>query len=73
MTQGHSEASALLKAGVAISAESKLQTQTLPDFTLFENGPKGAASLNMLDVQCINTIRTLAMDTVQQANSGPGR
>ena len=73
MTQGHSDASALLKASVAISAESKSQTQTLPDFALFENGPKGTASLNMLDVQCINTIRTLAMDAVQQANSGhPG-
>src|SRR4029079_11665648 len=37
------------------------------------SGQEGAGPQGTIDEQCINTIRTLAMDAVQQANSGhPG-
>ena len=67
MTQGQSEAR--LKAS-AVSVGSKLQT---PASVGTGECQKGTASPNTLDDQCINTIRTLSIDAVQQANSGhPG-
>ena len=73
MTQGPSQASTLLKAGVAVSAGSKSRITGSSKSVRPGKGPTGAAPPNRLDDQCINTIRTLAMDAVQQANSGhPG-
>jgi transketolase len=73
MTQGHSQTSTLLNAGVAVSAGSKSRIPASSDPARSRGGPTGAASPNRLDDQCINTIRTLTMDAVQQANSGhPG-
>jgi transketolase len=69
MTQDQSEASARLKTS-GVSGESKLRT------TASVRGSGKALDItaaNTLEEQCINTIRTLAMDAVQQANSGhPG-
>ncbi|WP_088348729.1 transketolase [Rhodomicrobium sp. R_RK_3] len=48
-------------------------TQGRSESTLSEHRPKAKASPHTIDEICIDTIRTLAMDAVQQANSGhPG-
>ena len=56
-------------------ATSRPQSQTHFRRELASSGEdrKGQMPARALDAQCINTIRTLAMDAVQQANSGhPG-
>ena len=69
--QDQSEASAGLKTG-ALSPGPKAQATTSARRARPEKGPDTSAS-NKLDERCINTIRTLAMDAVQRANSGhPG-
>src|SRR6186997_1283411 len=71
MTDGVlSESSPLSKKKAVTSSRSPLHRT--PDPAISE-GRKGAASASAIDVQCVDTIRTLAMDAVQQANSGhPG-
>jgi hypothetical protein len=48
-------------------------SETTVLLNMFEGGKLGMLDHNQLDTLCINTIRTLAMDGVQKANSGhPG-
>src|SRR6185312_9540631 len=74
MTDGvHSENSILLKEKAAIPSRSRSQARPSQEPASSGEGRKGPASLGAIDEQCVNTIRTLAMDAVQQANSGhPG-
>src|SRR4051812_47701132 len=52
---------------------SRSQRHTTHALANSEAGRKDAASRGAIDELCVNTIRTLAMDAVQQANSGhPG-
>ncbi len=68
MMQDQSQASAALKTATG----SKAQATTSARPAHSGKGLDTSAS-NELDEQCINTIRTLAMDAVQRANSGhPG-
>ena len=73
MTDGiHSKNSLLLKKMVPPS-RPQLQTPTAHGLGSSGEGRKGPVSPRAIDEQCINTIRTLAMDAVQQAKSGhPG-
>jgi transketolase len=49
------------------------QAARLKDKSAAPVGPDDAAQQDTIDLQCINTIRTLSMDAVQQAKSGhPG-
>src|SRR6202049_4774364 len=73
MTKGRSEASGLLKSNVAISTGSKPRAPASPNSPRSGASRNGIAFPNAVDERCINTIRTLAMGAVQQANSGhPG-
>src|SRR6185312_10728498 len=70
--EAHSNDSILSNETVATS---RPQSQTHFRRELASSGEdrKGQMPARALDAQCINTIRTLAMDAVQQANSGhPG-
>ena len=73
MTDGiHSKSSLLLKDMVPPS-RPQLQTPTANGLASSGEGRKGPLPPRAIDEQCINTIRTLAMDAVQQAKSGhPG-
>jgi transketolase len=73
MAEGnHSENSILLKKTASLS-QSSSQSPVSPDSANSGRGRTSTASPDALDEQCVNTIRTLAMDAVQQANSGhPG-
>src|ERR1700730_4077634 len=73
MTQGRSDASGLLKSHLDVSTGSKSRAPASANSPRSGASPNGIASPNTVDDQCINTIRTLAMDAVQQAMSGhPG-
>ena len=71
MTDGVlSESSTLSKKKAVTSSRSPLPRTPDPPSS---EGRKGPASASAIDEQCVDTIRTLAMDAVQQANSGhPG-
>jgi hypothetical protein len=73
MTDGvHSKNSILLKKTVTPS-RSQPQAPATHGLASSGEGRRGPASPEAIDEQCVNTIRTLAMDAVQQANSGhPG-
>src|SRR6478735_3687769 len=52
---------------------SRSQPHTTHDLANSDAGRKDPASRGAIDELCVNTIRTLAMDAVQQAKSGhPG-
>ena len=72
MTDGvHSESSILLKNKVVTSSRSPAPGTR--DAANSDEARKGSATPGAIDDQCVDTIRTLAMDAVQQANSGhPG-
>jgi transketolase len=68
----HSKNSLLLKTTAAPSLRPP-QTRTTRDRASSGQDRKGPVSPRTIDEQCVDTIRTLAMDAVQQANSGhPG-
>jgi len=68
----HSKNSLLVKEMVPPS-RPQLQTLTAHGLANSGEGRKGPLPPRAIDEQCINTIRTLAMDAVQQAKSGhPG-
>jgi transketolase len=68
-----SENSILLKEKAATSSQFQSQARPLQNPASSGEGLKGPACPGAIDEQCVNTIRTLAMDAVQQANSGhPG-
>jgi transketolase len=67
----HSESSILLKNKVVTSSRSPAPGTR--DAANSGEARKGSATPGAIDDQCVDTIRTLAMDAVQQANSGhPG-
>ncbi len=73
MTQAQSKAQAPLQGNIAMSKGSLSQNPALPGSSGRGEDRKEMRSQSIVDEQCINTIRTLAMDAVQQANSGhPG-
>jgi len=75
MTDGvHSKESILLKKKKTVmSSRSQFQAPATHDLANSGAGREGQTSAEAIDEQCVNTIRTLAMDAVQQANSGhPG-
>jgi transketolase len=75
MTDGvHSKDSILLKKKkTVIPSRSQFQAPATHDLANSGASQKSQASAEAIDEQCVNTIRTLAMDAVQQANSGhPG-
>ncbi len=70
--EAHSNDSILSNEMVATS-RSQSQTHSRRELARSDEDRKGQMPARALDAQCINTIRTLAMDAVQQANSGhPG-
>jgi transketolase len=73
MTDGvHSESSIPAKEK-AVSSRSRLRMTTAPDSPGLGDGREGTVPQGAIDEQCVNTIRTLAIDAVQRANSGhPG-
>ncbi len=73
MTDGiHSKNSVLLRQ-MAAPCRPQLQTPTAHGLASSGERRKGPVPPRAIDDQCINTIRTLAMDAVQQAKSGhPG-
>ena len=74
MTDGiRSKNSLHLKEKTVTPSRSQRSATTTRDLANFGGDQKGRVSPGAIDEQCVNTIRTLAMDAVQQANSGhPG-
>src|SRR6476619_4569476 len=71
MTDGVLSASSPLSQTKGVTSSRSPLPRT-PDPASSE-GRKGLASASAIDVQCVDTIRTLAMDAVRRANSGhPG-
>lgn len=71
MTQSRSEMPVPLKGHEAVQTGPKARLSKPPDST--RKSAQRAASQTDVDEHCIDTIRTLSVDAVQQANSGhPG-
>jgi transketolase len=71
--RARSKSSVLLKEKAVAPSRLQRQGSATPDFASSREGRKAPASPGGIDELCVNTIRTLAMDAVQQANSGhPG-
>src|SRR5476649_142769 len=69
----HSEATDLLKGNGTAPTGSPSPSPAFQEPTSYGEGLKDVASQGAIDEQCVNTIRTLSMDAVQQAGSGhPG-
>jgi transketolase len=69
----HPKDSSSSKENVVAPSRLRFRGPAVQDPTSPGKGRKGMASQGVIDEQCINTIRTLSMDAVQQANSGhPG-
>jgi transketolase len=61
------------KEGAVASTTSRLRVPASENPTSSSKGRKDAAPQSAIDELCVNTIRTLSMDAVQQADSGhPG-
>src|SRR5579872_4118249 len=73
MTDGVHSKNSIYSKEKTVTPSRPLPPPAAHDLARAGNGRKGPASSPAIDEQCINTIRTLAMDAVQQANSGhPG-
>jgi transketolase len=73
MTDGIRSKNSLLLKEMAAPSRPQLLTPTAHELARSGEGRKGPLPARAIDNQCINTIRTLAMDAVQQAKSGhPG-
>src|SRR6188768_2630941 len=71
--RARSKNSVLLKEKSVTSSRLHLQGSATLDLASSREGRTSPASTGGIDEQCVDTIRTLAMDAVQQANSGhPG-
>ncbi len=68
-----SEDSTILPGGTGAPTSSRIRASASQRPVILGEGQKDMVPQGALDERCINTIRTLAMDAVQQADSGhPG-